>query len=117
VKTFDRIFAWIMLLLGCTHCAATFAVHKSLTVEAIWFFTAGLAVIFGALLNMVRIARPEDRLVAGINALANFLLFAVFVFVVPWVVRHELKQNPQVIVVAFTIVAELFFSLKLFLSK
>lgn len=117
MKKIDSIFAWIMLLLGCAHCAVTFAVHKSLTAEAIWFVSAGLAMVFGALLNMVRIARSGDRLIAAVSTLANLLLFAVFVIALTWIVRHELKQNPQVIAVGLAVIVELVFSLKLFLSK
>jgi hypothetical protein len=117
MKKLDSIFAWILLLLGCIHGAAIFAVFKSPTLDAIWFFTGGLAMIFGALLNLVRIARLGDRLAAGMSMLANLLLFAVFVIVVPWVLRHELKQNPQVFAVGLAVAAELFFSLKLFLQK
>ena len=117
MKKLDSIFAWILLMLGCIHCAAAFVAYKSVTLEAVWFITGGLAMIFGALLNMVRIARPGDRLPTGIGMLANLLLFAVFVVVVPWVLRHELKQNPQVFAVGLTVTAELFFSIKLFLQK
>jgi hypothetical protein len=80
--------------------------------EAIWFFSGGLAMIFGALLNLVRIARPDDRLAARVSALANLLLFAVFVVATTWLLRRELKQNPQVIVVAIAIAGELAFSLR-----
>lgn len=105
------------MALGCIHCAATFIVHKTLTLEAIWFVTGGLAMIFGALLNLVRAASPEDRLAVRVSLLANLLLFAVFVIVVPWALRNHIRQNPQVIAVGVAVAAELFFSLKLFLSK
>lgn len=42
MTTTDWVFAWILLLLGCIHCAVTFLVHKTLTVEAIWFVSGGL---------------------------------------------------------------------------
>jgi len=112
MKTTDRVFAWVLLLLGCIHCAGTFVAFRTLSLEAIWFVTGGLAMIFGALLNLVRVARPDDRLPARASALANLLLFAVFVAVVPWLLRHELKENPQVIVVAVTVAAEFVFSLR-----
>lgn len=112
MKTADRIFAWIVLLLGCVHCAVTFVVHKTFTVEAIWFVSGGLVLIFGALLNLVRIARPDDRLPARASALANLLLFALFGIATPWLLRGDLKQSPQVIVAAVAIAAELGFSIK-----
>ena len=112
MKTIDRVFAWIVLLLGCVHCAVTFVVHKTFTVEAIWFVSGGLVLIFGALLNLVRIARRGDRLLARVSALANLLLFALFGIATPWLLRGDLKQNPQVIVAAIAIAAELGFSLR-----
>jgi hypothetical protein len=112
MKTLDPIFAWIILVLGCIHCAVTFVVQKSFSVEAIWFFSGGLVMIFGALLNLVRIARPDDPLPARTSALANLLLLAVFVAAVPWLFRHQLKQNPQVMVLAVAVAAEFGFSLR-----
>ena len=112
MKTLDRIFAWVILVLGCTHCAVTFVLHKSFTVETIWFLSGGLAMIFGALLNLVRIARLDDKLAARVSALANLLLFALFAVATPWLLHRELKGNPQVIVVAIAITAELVFSLR-----
>jgi sulfite exporter TauE/SafE len=112
MKITDRVFAWILLVLGCIHCTATFVVHKTLTIDAIWFFSGGLVMIFGALLNMVRTARPDDRLATGASTTANLLLFATFAVAVPWLLRHEFKQNPQVIVVGIAVAVELVFSLK-----
>lgn len=112
MKTMDRVFAWIVLLLGCIHCVVTFVLHKVFNVEAIWFFSGGLVMLFGALLNLGRIARPGDRLLARMSALANLLLFALFAIAVPWLLRHELKQNPQIIVLAIAVAGEFGFSLR-----
>ncbi|HKD79789.1 MAG TPA: hypothetical protein VKH81_08860 [Candidatus Angelobacter sp.] len=117
MKILDRIFAWLLLLLGCIHCVAAFLVHKTLTLDVIWFVSGGLAQIFGALLNLVRAARPEDRLVVRVSLLANLLLFAVFAIAVPWLLRNDIRQNPQVIALGVAVAAELFFSLKLSLAK
>lgn len=112
MKTTDRIFAWIVMLFGCIHLAVTFVLHKTFNVEAIWFFSGGLVLIFGALLNLVRIARPGDRLLARTSAFANLLLVALFGIATPWLLRGDLKQNPQVIVVAVATAAEFGFSLR-----
>jgi hypothetical protein len=117
MKRIDQVFAWLLLLLGCVHSAGTFLVHKSLTIEAVWFFSGGLVLVFGALLNLLRIARPQDRMTAGVCLLADLLLFAVFVIAVPWTLWHDLKQNPQVFVVGVAVVLELVFAVKCFLSQ
>ena len=112
MKMIDRILAWVLLVLGCVHCAVTFVVHKIFTAETIWFFSGGLVLIFGALLNLVRIARPDDRLLARASALANLLLFAVFGIATPWLLYRHLQQNPQVIVAAIATAGEFGFSLR-----
>lgn len=112
MKTTDRIFAWVPLVLGCVHCAMSFVLHRALNLDTIWFLSGGLVLIFGALLNLMRIARPHDRLLARASALANLLLLTVFVAAVPWLLRHELKQNPQVVVLAIAVAMEFGFSLR-----
>ncbi len=112
MKMIDRILAWVLLVFGSVHCGVTFVLHKTFTVEAVWFVSGGLVLIFGALLNLVRIARPDDRLLARASALANLLLFALFGIAVPWLLHRDLKQNPQVIVVAIATAAEFGFSLR-----
>jgi hypothetical protein len=112
MKILDRIFAWILLLLGCVHGVGTFLVYKTLVMDAVWFFCGALAIIFGALFNLARISRPADRLVAGLTVIVNLILLAVFVAVVPWILRHNLKANPQVIVVAAALIVEFVLSLR-----
>ena len=112
MKTIDRIFAWILLLLGCVHGVGTFLVYKTLVMDAVWLFCGALAIIFGALFNLARISRPADRLVAGLAVIVNLVLCAVFVAVVPWILRHNLKTNPQVIVLAAALIVEFVLSLR-----
>jgi hypothetical protein len=112
MRTLDRIFAWILLLLGCMHGVGTFFVYKTLVIDAVWFFCGALAIIFGALFNLARISRPADRLMGGLAVLVNLILLAVFVAVVPWILRHDLKANPQVIVLAATLIVEFALSLR-----
>jgi hypothetical protein len=44
--------------------------------------------------------------------IVNLILLAVFVAVVPWILRHHLKTNPQVIVVAAALIVEFVLSLR-----
>ena len=112
MKSLDRAFAWILLTFGSLHTAAGVALmSKTLSLDSAWFFGGGLAVIFGAFLNLVRAYRPPDKLVLRTSVLANLLLLVLAVILV-WVLRHDLKQNPQAVVFIPLAVAELLFSVK-----
>jgi hypothetical protein len=110
MKTLDRILAWVLLALGCLHTVGgVVLMFKSLNLDSAWFFSGGLAVIFGAFLNLVRAYRPPDKVVARTSVLANLLLLILAVLLC-WVLRHDLKQNPQAIVLVTVVVLEFFLS-------
>jgi hypothetical protein len=112
MKTLDRVLAWALLALGGLHTAVGVTLlSKTLSPDSAWFFGGGLAVIFGAFLNLVRAYRPPDKLVLRTSVLANLLLL-VLALILMWVSRHGLKQNPQVIVFIALVVAELLLSVK-----
>jgi hypothetical protein len=112
MKTADRIFAWALVALGCVHGAAAFLVFKTLSLETVWFICGSLAMIFTAMLNLLRVGRETDRGLTGACCIANLLSALLFDAVVPWVVRHDLKDHPQVFVVGFVVFVELVFSLR-----
>jgi hypothetical protein len=110
MKTLDRVFAWVLLVLGGLHTAGSVVLmSKNLSLNSAWFFSGGLAVIFCAFLNLIRVYRAPDRLVAKISSVANLLLL-VLAMLLAWVLRHDLKHNPQVIVLVTIIVLELLLS-------
>jgi hypothetical protein len=110
MKTLDRVFAWALLVLGGLHTAGSVVLmSKNLSLNSAWFFSGGLAVIFCSCLNLIRTYRPPDRLVAKISSVANLLLL-VLAMLLAWVLRHDLKQNPQAIVLVTIVVLELLFS-------
>jgi hypothetical protein len=112
MKTLDRVLIWILLAFGSLHTAAgVVLMSKTLSLDSAWFFGGGLAVIFAAFLNMVRAYGPPDNLVLRTSVLANLLLLVLAVILV-WVLRHDLKQNPQAVVFIALAVAELLFSVK-----
>ncbi|HEX4606527.1 MAG TPA: hypothetical protein VH724_21185 [Candidatus Angelobacter sp.] len=112
MKTLDRVLAWTLLAFGSLHTVASvFLMLKRLSLDSAWFFGGGLAVIFAALLNLVRAYGPPDKLVLRAGVLANLLLL-VLVVILMWLLRHDLTQNPQVIVLIVVAVAELLLSVK-----
>ena len=110
MKVLDRIFGWMLLVLGCLHTAGSvFLMSKNLNLDTAWFFSGGLAVIFGALLNLLRAHRPPDPAVARISILANLLLLILSALLV-WVLRHDLRQNPQAVVLVAVVAIEFLLS-------
>ena len=97
MKTLDRVFGWALLAFGCLHITASvFFMSKNLNLNSAWSFAGGLALIFGAFLNLIRVHRPQDHALAGISFLANLLLL-ILAALLFWIMRHDLRQNPQVV--------------------
>jgi hypothetical protein len=110
MKTFDRFLGWTLLAFGCLHTAASVSLFsRALNLDSAWFFSGGLAVILGAFLNLLRAYRAPDRAVAGTSILANVLLLIMAVLLA-WVLRHELKSNPQAAVFVLLIAGQLLVS-------
>ena len=100
MRTFDRVVAWTILALALLHTTASvFVMSQKLTIEAAWFFSGGLAIIFCELLNFIRAYRPPDKMIARISILANLLLVILSLLLVA-ALRHDLKANPQAVVLA-----------------
>ena len=56
-----RVAAYLCVLLGITHVAATPAFYGGLTVAALWFIGTGLATAFLGLLNLAAERTREPR--------------------------------------------------------
>jgi predicted anti-sigma-YlaC factor YlaD len=110
MKTLDRVLGWTLLVFGCVHIAASVVLmSRNLNVNTTWSFSGGLAVIFGAFLNLIRAYRPPDKVVAKASVLANLLLLVLAVLLC-WALRYELRHNPQAVVFVPLIALELFLS-------
>jgi hypothetical protein len=111
MKTLDRVLGWLLLALGVLHTAVSVVVmSKGLNVNSVWLFSGGLAVIFGAFLNLIRTYRT-DSLITRVCVLANMLLLILGVLLC-WVVRDALLANPQVVAFPVLILFELLFSIR-----
>ncbi len=110
MKTFDLILAWLMVVLGFIHCGATFVLHRSVTLGAIWFFAFGVALVQGGLLNVIR--NRGGRGVAHLASLFGNLLLLLMSVAVLLLTFRELLHSPQVILVFVAVVAETIFSIR-----
>jgi hypothetical protein len=112
MKTLDRVLAWVLLAFGCLHTAGSVVLmSKTLNLDSAWFFSGGLAVIFGAFLNLIRTYRPTDSAIARTSVLANLLLL-ILSLLLGWVLRRDLRGNPQATGLIILAVAQLVFSVR-----
>jgi uncharacterized membrane protein len=110
MKTFDRIVGWTLLAFGGLHITVSVMLMvRNLNLETPWSFAGGLAIVFGASLNLIRAYRPPDKLVVSTSVVANLLLL-ILAALLCWVVRHDLKQNPQVVVFILLVAVQLVLS-------
>ncbi len=52
MRFFDRIVGWLFLAFGVTHCVL--GLMRPITMDVLWFEGGGLAIIFLAILNLLR---------------------------------------------------------------
>ena len=81
MNRFDRASAWLLFGIGLLHCSVTFIIAESPTETALWFFSGGLALIYCAVLNLLRvryaaIAPGLRRACAAVNLSLLAFIFA-----------------------------------------
>ncbi len=109
MRILDWLCAVIVLALGVVHCAVTPLIHRGFTLPALWFFGAGLALIFGGMLNVLRLRSAGSSLARTFALIANACMLA-FAVAVSFLV--SLARNPQGIVLLVVVAGELLFSLR-----
>jgi hypothetical protein len=62
VKIIDWLCAILVFALGIVHSALTPVIYRPLSLSALWFFAAGLAMVFGGMLNVLRLQGPGSPL-------------------------------------------------------
>ena len=92
----DQFFAWGIFATGLGHCLYTFRSFK-FGQPALWFFSAGLAMMLLAVLNLLRIEYSQPALV-GLKTVAKAanLTMLAWAAAVVFAFRRSLKGNPQV---------------------
>ncbi|MBX9601947.1 MAG: hypothetical protein K2X35_13115 [Bryobacteraceae bacterium] len=60
-RKLDLAAAWGILALGVIHCLFTPFAHRKFTEASLWFFAAGLALLYAGAFNLVRIRYADLR--------------------------------------------------------
>jgi hypothetical protein len=111
LKTVDKIFAWILVVMGCIHCGATFIARPNFSYDGVWFFTAGIAFIAAGLLNLIRSQSGKGEL-PRVGSIAVNVLLTLACLSIVWLRGFSALHAPQVIIVTVAIVVELILSVQ-----
>jgi len=102
LKTIHTVCTYLIIALGLLHLLFTFHDYDAFTLRALWFASAGFAIMFAGFLNLIliRLARKET-LVRALCVIANVICASLFGAAL-W-----LMQQPQVFVgvLLFTVAA------------
>src|SRR5437763_411721 len=79
LRTLHQIASYLIVALGCVHLLFTFHNYDSFDMDAVWFFGAGLAIVFAGFLNIVVLrANVSDTLALLLCLLADLILLIGF---------------------------------------
>ena len=101
-----KILTGIIIALGVLHVLVTFHDYDSFSVRALWFASAGVAIILAGFLNIVLLRDAgKDTVVWTLCIIANLIFAVMFVLVL------LILPQPQVFVGAGLFIAATVFSL------
>lgn len=111
MKKLDLVLAWVLVVLGFVHCGAGIMHLGGLSLESVWFFAGGVALVEVGFLNIIR--NSGGRGMARIaSIIGNVLMLLVVIALAIVVLRSgRFLSNPQVILALLLMVAETLFSI------
>lgn len=79
MKTIQKIAAGLVVILGLVHIGFTFRDHDRLSMNAMWFAGAGVAIVFAGFLNIAMLRDGgRDRAIWAMCLVANLVLLLMF---------------------------------------
>ncbi|HYX72554.1 MAG TPA: hypothetical protein VE732_07270 [Nitrososphaera sp.] len=106
LKTAHKLLTGIIITLGMLHVLVTFHDYDSFTVRALWFASAGIAIILAGFLNVILLRDVGKDRVVWLLCLITNLIFAVM-----FVLALLVLPQTQVFVGAGLFIAATVFSL------
>lgn len=93
LRTIHAVCTYLIIALGVLHLLFTFHDYDEFTLRALWFASAGFAIIFAGFLNLISLRLAgSDALVRWLCVASNLIVAGLFVAAL-W-----LMQQPQVFV-------------------
>ena len=80
LKTTHKILTGVIIALGILHILVTFRDYDSFTVRALWFASAGVAIILASFLNIILLRDVgKDRVVWMLCFITNLIFAVMFI--------------------------------------
>jgi hypothetical protein len=93
LQTAHTACTYLIIALGALHLLFTFHNYDEFTLDALWFASAGVAIIFAGFLNLILIrSAGQDALTTTLCFVSNLVMAGLFVAAL-WLMRQ-----PQVFV-------------------
>jgi hypothetical protein len=93
LKTIHTVCTYLIISLGVLHLLFTFHDYDEFTLRALWFASAGFAIMFAGFLNLISIRLAgRDALARALCFVSNLVVAALFVAAL-WLMRQ-----PQVFI-------------------
>jgi len=102
VKLLHKVSVYLLVALGAVHTSLTPIFNKELSVEAMYFASAGLAMMVIGFLNVAMRQNPDDRVTGRLCYIAN-ILFAVFGLLTALALREPQAYFGLVLIVIMTL--------------
>lgn len=106
LKTAHKILTGIIIALGVLHVLVTFHDYDGFSLRALWFASAGVAIVLAGFLNIVLLRNVSKDTVVWILCIITNLIFTVM-----FVLALLILPQPQVFVGAGLFIAATVFSL------
>lgn len=82
MERLDRITGWLIFGIGMLHCGVTFLLFKGYSDAAMWFFSGGLAMMYSAALNLLRVRYAD--VAPGLRKVCAAVNFSLLAFIVAY---------------------------------
>ena len=106
LRTAHKILTGIIIALGCLHVLVTFHDYDSFSIRALWFASAGVAIILAGFLNIVLLRDADKDTVVWTLCITTNVIFAVM-----FVLALLVLPQPQVFVGAGLFISAMILSL------
>lgn len=102
VRLLHKVSVYLLIALGTVHTSLTPVFNKELSVEAMYFASAGLAMMVIGFLNLAMSRNHDDRVTVLLCYIAN-VLFAVFGLLTALVLREPQAYFGLLLITTMTI--------------